>query len=94
MEAGKGYPIPATILVPLILASLFTAGCILISKLERYAEHITGVLGSVFVLVAVLATLFLIGRGAEGIARHVPRSAIKRVQTPQAPPQLAQVGMN
>lgn len=38
--------------LPLVLATVFTAGCILIQRLEQYAECVEDVLTSAFLIVA------------------------------------------
>ncbi|MGH1572075.1 hypothetical protein ACRAWG_17025 [Methylobacterium sp. P31] len=68
------------IALPLILAAVFTAGCILIQRLEQYAEYVEDALTSAFLIVAGLATIALVGRYADG-AHAFQRSSPRLVQS-------------
>jgi hypothetical protein len=46
------------------MASVFTAGCVLIQKLERYAERVGEALGAIFMVCTVLCLLALVGQYA------------------------------
>lgn len=65
--------------LPLILAVAFTAGCILIQRLEQYAEYVEDVLTSAFLIVAGLSTIALLGRYADGV-QAFPRPSSRQVQ--------------
>jgi hypothetical protein len=82
--------------LPLVLAAVFTAGCILIQRLEHDAECVEDVLVSTFLIVAGLATIALLGRYADG-AHAFQRPSPRQVQTsgaPPAPPRLGLTGMD
>ncbi|MBP1181490.1 hypothetical protein JOE48_003454 [Methylobacterium sp. PvR107] len=78
--------------LPLVLAVVFTAGCILIQRLEQYAERVEDVLTLAFLIVAGLSTIALLGRYADG-ARAFPRSPPSQMQTSEAPPLLLKSGI-
>lgn len=46
--------------IPLLLATLFTIGCVAIHKAERHAERISDVLGVLFFTVAAFALLAIV----------------------------------
>jgi hypothetical protein len=78
--------------LPLILAAVFTAGCILIQRLDHDAECVEDVLTSAFLILAGLATIALLGRYADGA--HAFRSPLPRqVQTLEAPPVPPRLGL-
>lgn len=53
------------IALPLVLATVFTAGCLLIQRLEQHAEYVEDVLVSAFLIAATLATIAVLGRYAD-----------------------------
>jgi hypothetical protein len=71
--------------LPLVLATLFTAGCILIQRLEQHAECVEDVLTSAFLIAAGLATIAFFGRYADG-AYAFQRPPPRQVQISEAPP--------
>ncbi|MHB2210919.1 hypothetical protein [Methylobacterium sp. CM6257] len=78
--------------LPLILAFVFTAGCMLIQRLEQYAEYVEDVLIPAFLIVAGLATIALLGRYADG-AHAFPRSSSRQVQISEALPPPSKLGL-
>lgn len=78
--------------VPLILAAVFTAGCILIQRLQQHAEDVKDALTSAFLIVAGLTTIALLGRYADG-AHAFPRPSPMLVHTSEAPPPPPKLGL-
>jgi hypothetical protein len=56
------------------MASVFTAGCVLIQKLERQAERVGDALGAIFLVCTLLCLLAMLGHYAEA----EPRAPVQR----------------
>lgn len=71
---------PLTLIVPLALATIFTAGGVLIQRLERHAERVTGILGVVLLLFSFLDILAVFSRLADARPHPIPQVTADRVQ--------------
>jgi hypothetical protein len=83
------------IALPVVLAAVFTVGCILIQQLERHTEDVEDALTSTFLIVAALAMTALLTRYADS-AHALQRSSPKQVQSaeaPRPPPKLGLMGI-
>lgn len=52
---------PSDLILPFVMASAFTAGWVLIHKLERYAELVGNLLGFLFLLCTLLCAVAVVG---------------------------------
>lgn len=80
---------PATLIVPLALATIFTAGGVLIQKLERHAERITGILGVVLLLFSFLDILAVFSRLAYIRPPPIPQAAVDRASNSKSAPRAS-----
>lgn len=83
---------PEILIVPLVLATLFTTGGMLIQRLERHAERITGVLGVVLLFFSFLDILAVFSRFAE--AEQHAASRIETHQIMDKPPPKTSSSVN
>ncbi|WP_267428303.1 hypothetical protein [Methylobacterium sp. GC_Met_2] len=67
---------PNDLTVPLIMASMFTAGCYLIQRLERYAASVEHSLSMALVCLTIFTFVALIGRYAEEVHPHPQVAAL------------------
>ncbi len=74
---------PDMLVLPLIIASLFTGGLILIQKLERYAETITPILGVCLLVMVLLNMLALSNQMSNASWRRVPQTSMSQAQADQ-----------
>jgi hypothetical protein len=54
----------STLIVSFVMASVFTAGCVLIQRLERYAQRVGEPLGAIFLVCTLFCLLALVGHYA------------------------------
>lgn len=91
---GEGL-MSSALIGPFVMASVFTAGCVLIQKLERHAERVGEALGAIFMVCTLLCLLALVDHYAEaGPGVRVPRTAgaTAALQAPQHWPSLGTDG--
>lgn len=70
----------SALIVPFVMATVFTAGCALIQKLERHAERVGEALGAIFLVCTLLCLLAMLGHYAEA----EPRTLVQRTAGAQA----------
>jgi hypothetical protein len=75
---------PNALIVPLVMAIVFTTGGVAIQRLKRHAERVTSVLGAALILFSFLDILAVFSRFADEGRRHMAHTAIHQAHVKQA----------